>query len=122
MSRTLDYTAGSGQTCEQRHYGAPGETNKVRVDLRALLRDGNCLTGTPTVSVTGPTVSAAAISTIPLVINGETAEPGKAVTFTITGGTDGVDYSVKVLCGTNVSETKQANCIYKVREPTAASP
>lgn len=119
--RTLDYTAENSITCGQWYYVGPGETNKVRVDMRALLRDGEVLTGSPTLAVTGPTASSGAVSTTMLLINGQSCNPGEAVTLTLSGGSDGVDYSVKVTCGTSQSQTRQANCIVKVREPTPSS-
>lgn len=112
----------TGITAPQVYAIGPDEVTGIAVDFRGVLRQTEMLTGTPTVTVTGPTTSSPAVSTTELVINGESVPAGKAVLFTVTGGTDGTDYSIKVLCSTSASRTRQVNCIVQVREPTADSP
>lgn len=112
----------TGITCPQTYTVTPTEVNGIAVDFRGLLRQGELLTGTPTITVSGPTTSSPAVNTGPLVINGQNVEAGKAVTFTITGGVDGTDYTVKVACGTSASRTREAYCLVSVRVPTVSSP
>jgi hypothetical protein len=114
--------ADTGITCPQIYYGTPTEVNGIQVDYRGVLRQGEVLTGTPTITISGPTTSSPAVSTCPLLINEENVEPGKAITFTITGGTDGSDYAIKTSCGTSASRTREVYCIYKVRVPTVSAP
>lgn len=86
-------------------YKTPTEVLGVSVDMRSKLRQGELLTGTPTITVTGPTASSPAVSTSPLLINGDTVEAGKAVTFTVSGGSANTTYSIHVSCGTSASQT-----------------
>ena len=110
-------------TCQQIYYVTPTEVNGVSVDCRGVLREGEVLTGTPTVTTaSGPTISGPLVSTGPLVINGQSVDPAKAITFTFTGGTDGVDYAVKCRCGTSATRTREVYLIIKVRVPTVAAP
>lgn len=121
-SRVLDFTAGEGITCGQSYYVTPTETNGVAVDCTALLRQGELCTGTPTITVSTMTASAPVVMTTVQLVNGQTVEPGKGVTFTLTGGADGVDYNIKVSVGTSNSRTREVYCLVKVRVPTAAAP
>lgn len=113
----------TGITCPQIYSVTPTEVNGMAVDCRGLLRQGEVLTGSPTVTTaSGPTISSSAVSTAEQLINGESVPAGMAVTFTFTGGTDGVDYAVKISCGTSASRTRETYVIVKVRVPTASAP
>jgi hypothetical protein len=112
----------TGISCPQIYYVTPTEVNGIAVDMRGLLRQGEVLTGTPTITGSGLTLSGEAVSSGPLVINGEAVEAAKAVVFTVTGGTDGTDYSIKVACGTSSSRTRNTHVILKVRVPTVTNP
>ncbi len=109
-------------TCGQYYEVTPTEVNGIAVDMRGVLRQGEICTGTPTITATGMTASSPAVSTTVQVINGESVEPGKAVTFTLTGGSDATDYNIKVSCGTSASRTREVYCLVKVRVPTPSSP
>jgi hypothetical protein len=109
-------------TCPQVYEVTPTEVNDVAVDFRGVLRQGEVCTGTPTITVSTMTATSPAVSTTVQIINGESVEPGKAITFHITGGSDGVDYNIKTSCGTSQSRTREVYCLIKVRVPTAASP
>lgn len=109
-------------TCPQIYFCTPTEVNGIAVDFRGVLRQGEVLTGTPSVAVTGPTASSPAVTTAMQLINGEAVEAGKAITFTITGGTDGTDYAIKTSCSTSASRTREVYVLYKVRVPTTSSP
>ena len=82
----------------------------VLVDFTGLLRQGEVLTGTPSLSVSGPTVSSPAVTTAVHLANGQTVAPGKGVTFVYTGGSDGSDYLVLVSCATSASRLRYAGC------------
>jgi hypothetical protein len=113
-------------TCHQIYYVTPTEVNGVKVDMSLLVQEGEILTGTPTITVSGMTASSPLVSTTQLLFgeppNQYTVDAGKAVTFTLTGGTDGTDYSIKVSCGTSASRTREAHCLVKVRIPTTTNP
>jgi hypothetical protein len=109
-------------TAPQIYYKTASEVRGVAVDMRGVLRHGEILTGSPTVTVSGPTASSAAVTTAVQLINGESVEPGKAITFTISGGSDGSDYIILVSCATSASQTVNSYVILKVRVPTVAAP
>lgn len=101
---------------------APTETRNHGVDFTGKLKELSgdpLLTGTPTVTVSpsGPTLSNKQVSTIATVINDNEVDIAKAVLFTCTGGTDGVDYTITVTCGTTSSpaETLVGTLTLKVR-------
>lgn len=75
------------------------------VSFVGQLDENELLTGTPTVTVlpaTGaPTIGSIVVSTATRTINGEQVPAGKAVQFTVTGGTANVKYTFTVTCGTN---------------------
>jgi hypothetical protein len=102
-------------TAPQVYYKTPSEVLQVAVDFRGKLRQGEVLTGTPTLTVSTLTAASPAVSTAALVILGESVEPGKAVTFTASGGTADADYSILVSCGTSQSQTRQLYCRINVR-------
>lgn len=109
-------------TCPQTYEVTPTELNGVAVDYSGVLRDGEICVGTPTVTMTGLTLSSPAVSTSHLRINGESVQAGKAITFIVTGGVDGTDYNIKTACSTSASRTREVYCLLKVRVPTATNP
>lgn len=109
-------------TCKQVYQVTPTEVNGVLVDYTGVLRQGEICTGSPTVSASGLTISSAAVTTAVQVINGASVEAGKAVSFTITGGTDGTNYAVKTSCGTSASRTREVYCLLQVVVPAYAAP
>jgi len=109
-------------TCPQTYEVTPTEVNGVTVDYRGVLREGEVCTGTPTITMAGLTLSSPAVSTTPITINGQSVEAGKAITFTVTGGTDGTDYNIKTQCGTSASRTREVYCKLSVRVPTFSNP
>lgn len=109
-------------TAQQIYYKTPSEVRGIAVDMRGVLRDGEILTGTPSVSATGLTFASPAVNTAAQVINGESVNAGKAVTVTVSSGTDGTDYIGVVSCSTSASQTVNTYFILKVRVPTVAAP
>jgi hypothetical protein len=109
-------------TAPQTYYKHPSEVRGAIVDMRGVLRQGEILTGTPTLSATGITTASPLVTTTVNVVNSESIEAGKCVTFTVSAGTDGTDYMILVSCGTSASQTVYCGVIVKVRVPTASSP
>lgn len=101
----------SNITAPQTYYKTPGEVLNVQCDFTPLLRQGEVLTGTPSATVSGSdavlTKSNVAITTTVTLILDKTVDPAKAITFTVSAGTNGVTYSVLVSCGTSTSETRE---------------
>jgi hypothetical protein len=111
-------------TCPQTYYKTPTEVRSVKVDMRGVLEatGGGICTGTPTLTATGITTASSVVSTTVQVINGDTVEPGKAITFTVSAGTDGSDYIIIIHCSASTGETIASAVIVKVRVPTVAAP
>lgn len=82
---------------------ATGETRNAAVSFDQLLDSGISVTGTPTVtsSSSGLSISSVAASTASLTINGRSVSAGRAVTFSVGDGTDGVDYLLTITAGTD---------------------
>ena len=106
----------------QIHAMTDGETRAAAVSFQDLLDDDELLTGTPTVvDLAGElTLASKAINTaaIPVRINGvfvwEVAI-GKAVQFTVTGGTAGTTYTIRVTCGSDGSPAQTVSRRVQVR-------
>jgi len=111
-------------TCGQIHYKTPTEVRTLKVDMRGSLTEsgGGICTGTPTLTATGITTASPLVSTTVQVINGESVDPGKAITFTASAGSDGSDYIIIIHCSASTGETIAAAVIVKVRVPTVAAP
>lgn len=79
----------------------------IAVSFEGQLDDGELLTGTPTVTVapSGPTITLEATNSVGKTINNRKVPPRKAVTFSVSGGTNGTDYTFTVQCGTTASQT-----------------
>jgi hypothetical protein len=99
----------------------PAESKTVAVSFRSDLNltAGEILTGTPTVTVTGLTVSNIAVNstTITLDPSGEVCTAGQAVVFLVSGGTAGDNYTMRVQCGTNSTPAQvlEIPCVLQVR-------
>jgi len=95
------------------------EVRNVSVSFVDVLDSGELLTGTPTITATmatGSTVTIAnaVVSTAVLTINGATVSAGKAIQFTISTGSSGVTYTVNIQCGTDASQTLEAEVVIDV--------
>lgn len=87
---------------------AVGETRHVAVDMRGKLDTGEDLTGTPTiveVTTAHLTLSNKAISDEDLTINGDTVPAAQAVQFTVSGGTAGISYTIRITVATTLGQT-----------------
>lgn len=99
---------------QQLHCKRLSEVRNVSIDMRGELDGTEVCTGTPTVTVTGLTISGEAVSTTALTILGETVPIGQAVQFAVAGGTAGTDYEIDVQCGTNSSQTLRVSVMLEV--------
>lgn len=96
------------------HEKTAGETRNVAVDCRDLLDSGETLTGTPTVSGTGLTLSGATVNVAALTLQGATVGIGQAVQFTVAGGTAGTRYLIRVTASSSGGQTLQFDVPLKV--------
>ena len=73
------------------------------VDCSGRLRSGETLGGTPTVtpSSAGLTITSVAVTAAAWTINGSTVAIGQAVTFLVTGGTEGKTYDLEMFTTTS---------------------
>ncbi len=92
-----------------------GETRNAGISFDDWFGDDEVLIGTPTVvaSPVGLTITNAQVNTEEVTINGLSVPIGKAVLFTVTGGTSCTDYLLTATCGTN--STPAQTVIGKVR-------
>lgn len=83
----------------------PGESVVYSMDFLNLLAAGESLAGVSgvTASPSGPTISSETIS-------------GTEVVFRVAGGTNGVDYRIAVTVTTNLSNTRIADGVLRVRD------
>jgi hypothetical protein len=111
-------------TCPQTYYKTPTEVRGIKIDMRGALEEsgGGICTGTPTLTASGITTASPLVTTTVQVIDRESVAAGKAITFTVSAGTDGVDYMIIAHCSTSTGETVAAGAIVKVRVPTVAAP
>lgn len=107
--------APSHVTAGQYYRKATTEAVGVAVSFVGKLREGELLTGTPTVSGSGLTLSSASVNTGPIQVLGETCPAGTAVTFTVSGGSADTDYNILVSCGTTSSQTRVLYCPLRVQ-------
>lgn len=95
-------------TAPQRHKKTVSEVRRVSVDMSALLDSGEALSGTPTVVelVTSDlTLGSKVVTSGAVTINGVSVPAGEAVQFTVEGGTADEEYSIRITCGTDASQT-----------------
>ena len=107
----------------QLHEIGTDETRAIAVDMEGKLDDTTSpeekLTGTPTiteVSTTDLTLGSKAVSTTSLTINGTTVITGRAIQFTCdaTSATKGKTYTIKIVCGTDASQTVSGSVKVKI--------
>ena len=81
------------------------EVRNVAVSFVGKLDSGELLTGSPTVTVVGGglTVASEQVNTVALTIDGVSVGIGQAVQFSVSGGTAGTTYTVRIECGTDAS-------------------
>ncbi len=97
----------------QLHEVGTDETRAIAVDFQGKLEQNSpleLLTGTPTiteVTTSDLVLGSKAVSTAALIINGSTVPTGMAIQLTCdaSGGTAGKTYTIKVVCGTDASQT-----------------
>lgn len=106
----------SDNMAPQRPVMVSGEVRADSVSFAGKLDQGELLTGTPTLAVSpsGLTVSSPAVSTTALTVNGRQVAIGRAVQFTVTGGTAGVEYTVTVTVSTTNGQTLKGRCLIAV--------
>ncbi len=93
----------SQHTAPQTGEKTPSESLNVAVSFARKLDGAEELTGTPTISVSpsGLTLSAAAVSTTALTINGVSVAAGKAVQFNVSDGSADTCYTISILAETD---------------------
>jgi hypothetical protein len=87
------------------------EIRNVAVSFSGKLDTGELLTGSPTITISDPsvspedmTISNGIVSTGDLTINGVTVPTGEAVQFKVTGGTvANSPYTIQISCGTDAT-------------------
>lgn len=86
-----------------------GETRNVLVDFTDVLdKDGSTnetISSITSVAASGLTITSTAITTLPRNINGREVRPGKAIQFTVAGGTNGIDYQITCTVVSSGSQT-----------------
>jgi hypothetical protein len=97
------------------------EVAGVTVDFTALLDHDNSVNETisSVTSVTadpaGPTISSPAVTTVHRKCNGRNVVPGKGITFTVSGGTNGTDYDLICVVVTSEGQTRKRKLPLEVR-------
>ncbi len=107
----------STSKCKQRLCMTDAETRAVKVSFADDLDSGELLTGTPTVAeitTSDLTLANKAVSTGSLTILGKTVATGAAVQFTVTGGTAGTTYEVKITCGTDATPAQTLEAVVEI--------
>jgi len=86
-----------------------GETRTIVVPFIDKLREDETLTGTPTVAelnTAALTITDIGVTGQDVTIRGQTIEAGKAVQFSVSGGTARNDYTIRVRASGNTSPTQ----------------
>jgi hypothetical protein len=90
-------------------YKEAGETRNVLVSFRELLdRDNSTnekLSSITSIAATGLTITSTTVTTVPRIIKGEEIPAGKALQFTVAGGSNGTTYQIKMTVVTSGSQT-----------------
>lgn len=97
---------------EPEYSKAASETLNIAVDCTIGLDDGETISGAPTVTVSGLTISSVAVNAAAVEIDGKTVAIGKAVTMTIAGGTAGTTYEVKFFAATSAGQSRQIRNVF----------
>src|SRR5687767_4566394 len=104
-----------------------GATEKGALSFKGKLDDGVLLTGTPTVTaaavepyVTDPpdlpsvlTITSYSVTEVGKEIDNRNVAPGRAVTWSAAGGTNGQIYKFTITCATDADEVKVGYCYLK---------
>lgn len=93
------------KNCAQHHTVSEGSTHNVAVSFDDDLASGETISSIAVVEVTTSdlTLASKVVSTGTLTILGESVATGRAVQFSVAGGTAGVLYSIKVTATTGAS-------------------
>jgi hypothetical protein len=97
-------------TSDDTIYKKASETRNCLVSFQQTLDKDNSINETissvtsVTPSPSGPTVSSAAVTTVPRIINGIEVPAGKAIQFTLAGGSNGSEYDLLCLVVTSGSQ------------------
>lgn len=115
----------SDVTCSEIRIKKPGETRNILLAFdRSLDKDDSIdetISSITSVTVTGPTISNTAITSTARALRDNTGKlirhvpAGKAITFTVAGGTDGTDYTIIAKVVTSGSQTIERNMTLQVR-------
>ena len=96
-----------------------GETRNAAISFANQLDTSETMSGSPTLSSspTGLSFAAGAVTTAATTINGVSVGTGRAVTFRVSGGTDGVMYTITcVVPSTSLSQASlEAEVLLEVR-------
>lgn len=96
-----------------------GETCNVLVDFTDVLdKDSSTnetISSITSVAASGLTITSTAVTTTPRLINGREVRPGKAIQFTVAGGSNGTDYSIVCTVVTSGSQTRVRKLPLEVR-------
>jgi hypothetical protein len=86
-----------------------GETRNCLVSFADLLDSDNSVNETissiTSVAATGLTISSSAVTTVARIIRGIEVAAGKAIQFTVAGGSNGTSYSITCTVVTSGSQT-----------------
>jgi hypothetical protein len=88
-----------------------GETCNCLVSFADMLDNDNSVNETissiTSVSATGLTISSTAVTTVARKIRGIEVAAGKAIQFTVSGGSNGTSYSIACIVVTSGSQTRK---------------
>lgn len=111
-------------TSRERQQKTVSEVRNISVSFEGKLDTGELLTGTPTITLSSPSISPedittsnAIVNTSALTINGQTVAIGEAVQFKVSGGTvANSPYTFKISCDTDATpaQTLEGYIILKV--------
>ncbi len=111
----------SDATCLEVRTKKPAEVRNVLLAFDQMLDSDETISSVTSVTVTGPTISNAAVTTTVKAMRDNEGNiihyvpAGKAITFTVSGGTDLTDYSIVAKIATSGSQTIERNCTLQVR-------
>ena len=91
---------------------SPNDTDAGAVSFALELRSGELLTGTPTAeeqTTSALTLSNVGLNSGTVDIAGQSTLANQAITFSVSGGSSGTLYSIKVTCGTDSSPARSLN-------------
>lgn len=101
-------------TSPDTRYKEAGETRNVLVDFTDVLDQDDYVNETissiTSVAATGLTIASSAVTTTRKKINGREVMPGKAISFTASGGSNGTTYQIKCTVVTSGSQTVIRYC------------